>query len=351
MFFASDNWSGAHPAIGEALIREQTGYAAAYGTSALDRRIEQRFNEIFEREVAVYFVGTGTAANSLGLSAFGKPGGVVFCHAEAHIANDEGGAPEFFASGGRLAKVAGPHGKMIAQNLEDMIARYPASFIHAGQPAAVSLTQSTEIGTVYGLDEIDALTAVARRHGLPVHMDGARFANALAALDVSPAEMTWKRGVDLVSFGGTKNGCWCAEAIVFMNPDQAKDMPYIRKRAAHLFSKTRFIAAQFDGYLTDNLWLDLARHANRMADRLRAAFRISNRARLAWETQSNEVFIILPKASAGAARAAGANFYDWLVPVDQPGLVQPDEVLARCVTSFATREEEIDQFVSFLGEK
>lgn len=348
MFFASDNWSGAHPAIGEALTREQSGYAAAYGTSALDKRVEERFNAIFEREVAVFFVGTGTAANSLSLSALSRPGGVVFCHQEAHIANDEGGAPEYLTGGGRLATVSGPDGKMTPDALRQSLARYPASFIHHGQPMAVSLTQSTEIGTVYDLDEIDALTAIARENGLPVHMDGARFANALTALDVSPAEMTWKRGIDVVSFGGTKNGCWCAEAIVFMNPDDAKAMPYIRKRAAQLFSKTRFIAAQFDSYLSDDLWLKLARHSNAMAERLRQAFRAAPSARLAWETRSNEVFIIIPETAAAAARAAGAEFYNWPVPVNQPDLVRSGEVLARCVTSFATTEDDVDRFLSFI---
>ena len=348
MFFASDNWSGAHPAIGEALMREQSGYANAYGTSALDRKIEAKFNDVFEREVAVFFVGTGTAANSLALSSVGRPGGVVFCHKDAHIANDEGGAPEYFTGGGRLATVSGENGRMNPTALRRMIARYPADFIHHGQPMAVSLTQSTEVGTVYGLDEIDAITAEAKAHGLPVHMDGARFANALVALDVSPAEMTWKRGVDILSFGGTKNGCWCAEAIVFMNPDQARDMPFIRKRAAHLFSKTRFISAQFDAYLEGGLWLELARHSNAMAERMRQAFRAAKTARLAWETATNEVFIILPEEAADAARKAGAQFHNWPTPADQPDLIGEGEALIRCVTSFSTEEQEIDHFVSFL---
>ncbi|WP_180899196.1 threonine aldolase family protein [Martelella soudanensis] len=348
MFFASDNWSGAHPAIGEALIREQSGYANAYGASALDRKIEARFNDVFEREVAVFFVGTGTAANSLALSSVGRPGGVVFCHKDAHIANDEGGAPEYFTGGGRLATVSGENGRINPAELRRMIARYPADFIHHGQPMAVSLTQSTEVGTIYALDEIDAVTAEAKAHGLPVHMDGARFANALAALDVTPAEMTWKRGVDILSFGGTKNGCWCAEAIVFMNPDQARDMPFIRKRAAHLFSKTRFISAQFDAYLEGGLWLDLARHSNAMAERMRNAFRKAKTARLAWETATNEVFIILPEKAADDARKAGAQFHNWPTPADQPDLIAEGEALIRCVTSFSTEAPEIDRFVSFL---
>ncbi|WP_176082851.1 low specificity L-threonine aldolase [Martelella sp. HB161492] len=348
MYFASDNWAGAHPAIGEALNREQSGFAAAYGTSTLDRRIEDRFNTLFEREVSVFFVGTGTAANSLSLSAIGRPGGVVFCHREAHIANDEGGAPEYFTTGGRLATVSGANGKIDPTALEKTIARYPAGFIHHGQPMAVSLTQSTEIGTVYSLDEIDAVADIARHHELPLHMDGARFANALVALGCTPAEMTWKRGVDILSFGGTKNGCWCAEAIVFMHPEKAREMPYIRKRAAQLFSKTRFISAQFDGYFENDLWLDLARHSNAMADRLRTAITASKTARLAWDTQSNEVFVILPEKSVQEAWGAGARFHDWLVPVDTPDLVKPGEMLVRLVTSFATTSQEVDQVLTYM---
>lgn len=345
MFFASDNWAGAHPAINERLSKESTRFAAAYGTSDLDRAIEQRFNEIFEKEVAVFFVATGTAANSLSLASIARPGGLTFCHTEAHVIEDECGAPDFF-SGMRMVGVEGPAGKMLPENLIERIARYPQDSVHHGRAAAVTMTQATEVGTIYTLDEINVISKIAKDNGLPLHMDGARFANALVSLGCSPAEMTWKRGVDVLSFGGTKNGCWCAEAIVFFDPQLAKDFAFLRKRTAQLFSKSRFIAAQFEAYLKDDLWIGLASHANTMADRLRTGFGSLNSARLAWQTESNEVFAVLPKASAKAASEQGAKFYDWLEPRDIPEKVGKDEVLIRMVTSFATTQEDVDQFLS-----
>jgi threonine aldolase len=349
MFFASDNWAGAHPAINERLMKESTRFAAAYGSSELDKAIEARFNEVFEREVAVFFVGTGTAANSLALASVARPGGVAFCHSEAHVIEDECGAPVYFSNAARLVPVEGPDGKMLPNNLSAKINRFPPGSIHQGQPMAVTITQATEAGTVYSLDEIDAISAISRKHGLPLHMDGARFANALMALKATPAEMTWKRGVDILSFGATKNGCWCAEAIVYMDPKMAEDLPFIRKRSAQLFSKTRFMAAQFDAYLKDDLWLQLAGHANDMATRLRTGLTASNSARLAWETQSNELFVVLNKEKAKAAQEQGAHFYDWAIPQNMPQPVGDDEVLIRLVTSFANSEADVDNFLSICG--
>ena len=194
MNFASDNWAGAHPAIAQRLLEAAAGFSAPYGASVLDRKIEQRFNELFEREVAVYFVSTGTAANSLALAAVNRPGGVSFCHREAHMLEDECGAPEFFTHGARLAPVDGENGKIDAHNLKAEIERFPPDFVHAGQPMAISITQATEIGTLYQPDEIAAIAEIAQAYGLPLHMDGARFANAVVALELPPAEMTWKRG-------------------------------------------------------------------------------------------------------------------------------------------------------------
>lgn len=348
MFFASDNWAGAHSKIAERLLAESGGFASAYGTSELDQRVEAKFTEIFEREVAVFFVATGTAANSLSLASVQKPGGISFCHSEAHVAEDECGAPDFF-SNARLATVDGALGKIDPKALAAKIARFPQDAVHHGRAAAVTITQATEIGTVYSLAEIDAIAAITKSNGLPLHMDGARFANALVALDASPAEMTWKRGVDMLSFGGTKNGCWCAEAIVFFNPEQAKEMHFIRKRAAQLFSKSRFIAAQFDGYFQDGLWLDLARHSNGMADRLRAGIENAPAARLAWPTVSNEVFAIVAKSAAKAAEDKGAKFYEWPIPESQPELVGKDETLIRLVTSFATTETDVTDFLACLA--
>jgi len=350
MHFASDNWAGAHPKIAQRLTTEAGGFASAYGTSALDKKVEQTFNDIFEREVAVFFVSTGTAANSLALASVGKPGGVIFCHDSAHVFSDECGAPGFFSSAARLSPIGGKDGKIDPVSLERGIRAVPPAFIHAGQPMAVTITQSTESGTLYSLDEIERIAGIAKSNDIPLHMDGARFANALTALNLSPAEMTWKRGVDILSFGATKNGCWCAEAIVFMNPEQARQLPFIRKQSAQLFSKTRFVAAQFEAYFEDGLWLQLATHANAMADRLRAGIAASTSARSAWETNANEVFAILRNDAAKRLRDAGAQFYDWHeIPEHLHDQIATDETLVRLVTAFATDVTEVDRFVALLG--
>ncbi len=346
MIFASDNWAGAHPAIAENLVAHAHGYVSAYGTSDLDRKVEKRLSEIFEREVAVFFVGTGTAANSLALASANRAGGVVFCHREAHVNVDECGAPEFFSHGARLCPVDGERGKMEAARLESEIRRFPPEFVHGGQPMAVTLTQATESGTVYSLKEIEAIASIAKSHKLPLHMDGARFANALVSLEVTPAEMTWKRGVDLLSFGGTKNGCWCAEALILFDLARAHEMHFLRKRAAQLFSKSRFITAQFEAYLAADLWLELARHANAMALRLAEGISASAESRLAWAPDANEVFVILKRSAAARLQQQGAVFHDWPVPHHLAGSLAEDEGLYRLVTSFATQAEDVDQFLA-----
>jgi threonine aldolase len=349
MHFSSDNWAGAHPKVAEALLAHAGGHDAAYGSGALDKAVGETFSRIFEREVAVFFVGTGTAANSLALTLHTKPGGIAFCHRGAHIAEDECGAPEYFSGGGRLRTVDGPLGKFSAAALEKSVARFFPQIVHDGRATAISITQATESGTVYSLDEIEAISAVARTFSLPLHMDGARFANAMVALGTTPAEMTWKRGVDILSFGGTKNGCWCAEAIVLFHPGQADEMAFIRKRAAQLFSKSRFIAAQFDAYFRDDLWLETARHANAMAARLAGTIEASSLARLAWKPQANEVFAIMRRETMERAFAAGARFYEWHAPQEFADRMEPDEVMCRFVTSFATVADEIDRLARLLG--
>lgn len=349
MFFASDNWAGAADAIASSLSRHAAGMSPAYGTSDLDLRLEKRFSDLFETEVAVFFVGTGTAANSLALSAVNRPGGFVLCHRDAHLIEDECGAPEFFTSGARLAPVKGDLGKVSPRDLRKQLSRFDPSFVHHGQPMAVSITQATEVGTVYSVDEIREISEITSEYKLPLHMDGARFANALVHLDESPAEMTWKAGVDVLSFGGTKNGCWCAEAILFFRTDLATQMPFIRKRAAHLFSKTRFIAAQFHAYFDDDLWLDLARHANTMGNRLADGIRNSASGELAWPNDSNEVFLVLSHEKAKQLREQGAHFYDWPMPNDAAGELEPGHGLFRLVTSYCTEVDEVDRFLSLLG--
>ncbi|KQQ80688.1 low specificity L-threonine aldolase [Aureimonas sp. Leaf324] len=349
MIFASDNWSGAHPAVTQSLERHRAGFAAAYGASDIDKAVERRFNEIFEREVAVYFVGTGTAANSLSFAAVNRPGGVVMCHREAHIAQDECGAPEFFTHGARMVPVEGSLGRMDPGHLVSELGRFRPGFVHAGQPMAVSLSQATEAGTLYSVAEIAAIGEIAHERNLAFHMDGARFANALAATNASPAEMTWRAGVDILSFGATKNGCWCAEAVVFFDPKQAEQFPYIRKRGAQLFSKTRFMAAQFAAYLDGGLWLELAAHANAMADALREGIGRSAHARQAWDTRSNEIFAVIETATAERLRTEGATFYDWNAPHDMPGLVREGEGLYRLVTSWSTERSDVTRFCDLIA--
>ncbi|MBX3566977.1 MAG: low specificity L-threonine aldolase [Rhizobiaceae bacterium] len=349
MHFSSDNWAGAHPRIAESLTRHAAGFEPAYGGGDLDAAVTRRFCEIFEREVAVFFVGTGTAANALSLTLHARPGGIAFCHRGAHIMEDECGAPEYLSGGGRLRAVDGPFGKFSADALERSVARFFPQIVHDGRACAISITQATEAGTVYSLDEIEGISAVAGKFALPLHMDGARFANALVSLDTTPAEMTWKRGVDMVSFGGTKNGCWCAEAIVLFDTSKADELAFIRKRAAQLFSKSRFIAAQFDAYFADDLWLETARHANATAAALADVLRTAPLTRLAWEPQANEVFGIMRRDTMDRALAAGARFYEWHVPADFAEPIAPDEVLCRFVTSFATSRGEIDTFARLVG--
>jgi len=353
MIFASDNWAGAAEEISRALLQNASGYSPAYGESVQDRELERKFDDLFERKVAVFFVGTGTAANSLALSSLNRPGGFVLCHRESHLIEDECGAPEFFTSGARLGPVDGSLGKISPASLRLALDRFDPEFVHHGQPMAVSLTQATEVGTVYSLDELNELSTITHRHGLPLHMDGARFANAFVHLrnkhpDLTPAEVTWKSGIDVLSFGATKNGCWCAEALVFFDPKKALQLPYIRKRAAQLFSKTRFIACQFHAYLEDGLWLNLAKHANEMAQRLARGFQASPRLSLAWECEANEVFVTMTKPLAESLKKSGAQFYEWPIPSDFAPHMRDGESLYRFVTSFATQPTDVDELLSHL---
>ena len=349
MNFASDNWAGAAPAVMSALARHNDGDAPAYGTDPLTDRVSARFSDIFEREVAVYFVATGTAANSLALAAYAKPGGAHFCHRDSHIQVDECNCPEFMTGGNKLVSVAGGGGKYFADDLRQAMAAFPDGVVHHGQAAAVSISQATECGTVYTLDEIAAIKTVCDERSVPLHMDGARFANALVTLGCSPADMTWKAGVDVLSFGATKNGCWCAEAVVFFDLKAARGFEYFRKRGGHLFSKSRFVAAQFEGYFDDDCWLANAAHANGMATRLAEGIRELG-GRTAWAVEANELFPILKRSQLETLQAAGAKLYEWpakdLVRDHAPSA---DEACVRMVTSFATADEDVDAFLKVLA--
>jgi len=342
LIFASDNWAGAHPLIAQKLVEAAGTYTAPYGESDADLAVEAKLSEMFEREVSAFFVATGTAANSLSLASVSKTASVIFCQTEAHVIHHEGGAVELMTNGGKLVGVGGhARGKISPDKLEMALARFPGEDVHVGQKVALTLSQATEAGTIYTLDEIRALADVAKSAGMKVHMDGARFSNAVAALGVSPAEMTWKSGVDILSLGGTKNGCWCAEAIVCFNKEDAAAIPQLRKRGANLFSKSNFVAQQFDRWLEDDLWLSLARHANGLAEKLAAAVRQSKDARLAWETGGNQLFIVMTDEKAEALRAAGAKFYDWDTPIGMEGAIGKGERIRRFITSFATTDNDI----------
>lgn len=349
MYFTSDNWAGAHPRVGENLARHADGFAKPYGESSLDRKIRDRFSEIFERDVAVFFVATGTAANALAMTVFDRPGGVALCHEEAHLIADECGAPEYFTGGGRLHPLPGPLGRIDTAELERQLQVFPNDALHAGQPTAVSLTQTTEIGTLYQIADIARTAAICRKHGIALHMDGARFANALAALDVSPAEMTWRAGVDALSFGATKNGCWCAEALILFDPDRARQMPFLRKRAGQLFSKSRFVSAQFEAYLHDGLWLEIAAHSNDRAGDLARIVSQSEHLRLAWQPQANEVFAVVDRTFAQELRDNGVHFADWVPPHSMDIKPADREILIRMVTSFATTSDDIKNFASLVA--
>ncbi|MEM7068572.1 MAG: low specificity L-threonine aldolase [Pseudomonadota bacterium] len=343
MLFGSDNWAGAAPQIVDSLAKHAQGHAVAYGDGDLDAQVEATFKEVFETDCHVFFVGTGTAANNLAFASTMKPGGVGFCHSEAHITANEGGGPEAASGGGRLCTVEGDQGKMSASALRNAVADYPQEFNHFGRGTMVSITQTTEAGTYYSLEEIAAIGNIAKDNDLATHMDGARFANALVALGCSPADMTWRNGVDMVSFGGTKNGCWCAEALVVFDDALARDIEYVRKRMGHLFSKTRFITAQFEAYFNDGLWLELARHSNAIGLELVDMLSNSPNAKLAWPSETNQVFFIVDSEKAKKWINAGARIHPFPTPKAMAGSIGENEKVYRAVASFISTADEVAQ--------
>jgi threonine aldolase len=337
MNFASDNTSGVAPQILAALERANAGDAMPYGADDLTARVEARLADVFETEVSVFPVATGTAANVLTLVAMTPPYGAVYCHPEAHINAEECGAPEFYTGGAKLVGVPGAHGKLSAADLAAALPQAGAREVHHVQPAAVSLTQASDAGTVYTPAEIAAVAEVARAHGLRMQMDGARFANAVAALGCSPAEATWKAGVDALAFGATKNGAMAAEAAVFFDRELAGSVAYRRKRGGHLFSKMRYLSAQLDAYLQDDLWLRHARHANALARRLAEGLAALPGCELLHPAEANEVFARLPEAALDGLQAAGFVFYRWHAA--GPGAV-------RLVASFDTSPDTVEAFLA-----
>jgi threonine aldolase len=326
----------------DAMARANAGYALGYGNDDWTHAVERRLSEIFDRDVSAFLVPTGTAANALALAHVAPPWGVVFCHAESHIATDECGAPEFFGGGFKLAGLPGEAGKITPDAFKAALGGYGGHSPHQMVAAALSITQVTEAGTIYRVDEIAALSEIAHSRALAVHMDGARFANALVRLNATPAQMTWQAGIDILSFGATKGGVMGAEAVVIFDPARAAFFGERRKRGGHLLSKHRFLAAQFSAFLEGGLWLDLARHANAMAGELAAGLAAAGLPP-AFPVDANLVFVALPRALDAKLKAVGASYY--VRPSDTPAL-PADHVLARLVTSFATRPDEVERFVN-----
>ena len=349
MDFASDNAAGIAPDILDAIARSAASRAQAYGTDDWTKRAQAALAATFEHDVAVFLVATGTAANALALGALCPPWGAIVCHEEAHIIDDECGAPEMFTAGAKLVGAPGYGSKLTPAGIAEVLARLPKGSIKTVQPSALSISQATEAGLVYSVAEVAALGAVAKAHGMALHMDGARFANALVATGASPADMTWRAGVDVLSLGATKNGALACEAVVFFDPERAKTFGYQRKRGGHLLSKGRFLGAQMETYLHGGLWLALAARANASAARLAAALTATPGYRLAFPCEANEVFVIGSSAGFERARAGGARFYDWTTrAIDARSAPQVGEAMVRLVCSFETRIEEIEGLLALL---
>ena len=347
MFFASDNTGPVHPTILDAIVTANDGYAMPYGADALANHVRDLVRDTFEApEAEVFLVATGTAANVLSLATLAQPWQTVFCSPQAHIHEDECNAPEFYMGGAKLTLVPAPEAKMTPDSLRASIAGEETRGVHGPQRGPVSITNVTERGTVYSISEIRALTQVARDYDLPVHMDGARFANALATTNASPAEMTWRAGVDVLSFGGTKNGCMGVEAVVLFDPKLAWEFELRRKRGAHLFSKHRFLSAQMAAYLEQGLWLDLARRANAANARLAEGLRGIEGTRHLHDPQANISFAGWSRAGHQRLHAANAQYYVWEGSLE--GADPTEELTARMVCDWSTTDENVDRFLDLV---
>lgn len=334
MNFCSDNVSGVSPEILSALTTANNGPAMPYGADEVTARVVAGLRALFDAPAAeIVLMSTGSSANALALATMTPPFAAVYCHPESHVNVDECGAPEFYTGGAKLVPVEGQHAKISVEALESAITG--AGVVHHVQPAAVSVTQVTEAGTLYTLEELRAISNICKRHELKLHMDGARFANAIEALGCTPAACSHELGVDALSFGATKNGAMCAEAILFFDPVLAQEAGYRRKRAGHLFSKMRFLSAQFDAYLADDLWRRNARHANAMAARLAAGLEAIPDVEFASPVEANELFVRLPVAVIKGLLEAGFLFYRW----------EPDGTLIRMVTAFDTAAADVEAFI------
>ena len=334
--FASDNVAGACPEVLDAILKANDGDRAPYGDDEISKNLQDKFSEIFEKEVIVFPTSSGTAANALALSTMTPSFGNIYCHKLSHINVDECGAPEFYTGGAKLVNLNGVNGKITAEELNKSISG--KGVVHHTQPSSVSITQLCETGEAYELDEIKKISEIAHNHKLNMHMDGARFANALVSLDCSPAEMTWKSGIDVLSFGATKNGCLAAEAIIFFKPELVGNLPFLMKRAGHLLSKMSFVSAQLDAYITNEVWLRNAKHANAMGKKLSQGLDQHKNIELAYPTDANEIFVKIPKDIIDQLNSEGYKINDdeW------------DGKAVRLVTAWNTNISDIETFLNFI---
>ncbi len=334
--FASDNYAGICPEALAAMLEANTGHEVSYGEDRWTARAADLIREVFETDCEVFFVFNGTAANSLALASLCQSYHSIICHEMAHVETSECGAPEFFANGTKVLVAPGAEGKLDPAAVAGLVGK--RTDIHYPKPRAVSLTQATEVGTVYSPAQCRELQDAARRFGLRIHMDGARFANAVAALRVAPKEITWQAGVDVLCLGGTKNGIGVGEAVVFFNHEAAREFDYRCKQGGQLASKMRFLSAPWVGLLRDGAWLRRAAHANAMAERLGGAIQALPGVQVAYPVQTNAVFARLPEAAVAGLHARGWRFYTNVGGWEE----------ARFMCSWDTTPEDVDAFVSDL---
>ena len=334
--FASDNVTGACPEVLEAIIKANDGDRTPYGNDQISTDLQNKFSEIFEKPVIVFPTASGTASNALALSTMTPSFGNIYCHRFSHINTDECGAPEFYTGGAKLVNIYGVDGKITAKELDENV--IGKDIVHHTQPSSVSITQLTETGEAYQLDEIKEISDVAHHHKLNIHMDGARFANALVSLNCSPAEMTWKSGIDVLSFGATKNGCLAAEAIIFFKPELVGNLPFLMKRSGHLLSKMSFVSAQLDAYISNDVWLKNAKHANLMGKKLSNGLNKYPQIKLAYPTYANEIFVKIPEKIIKQLNSEGYTINDdeW------------DGKAVRLVTAWNTDPNDIDNFLNII---
>lgn len=349
MIFASDNWAGACPQVQKALADLGQDIAPAYGGDELTAAVNTKLSEVFETPVESLMVATGSAANALALAQFAKPAGIALAHKHAHVMVDEYNGPERISPGLKILGLSGHGGKLTASALSEIIAQFPDGVSRQGRLTCLTLTQATELGQSYDPAEVSQLSAIAKQVGLGVHMDGARFANAIAYSGFSPADLTWRAGVDCLSLGFTKNGAWAADLLIFFNGQSSVEADYIRKQMGHNFSKPRFMAAQILAMLDDATWLNNAKHANQQAADLAAGLVASAKSSVPLMPQSNEVFAYFHADDIQRLQESGASFYPWPDEDIPDDFKQPDKTLMRLVCSFATRPQEVTTFLNQLG--